>query len=150
MLVRVSISQRFARSSTSSSLKQNLVNVLVEKYQSFFYIISMAKTHEQLLTAAQRLEYNYVKDYYKAAEKLAHMTTIIRREIDLIKRLNLIKEYIPCWCDWKISGKKFNHRSVLARMYREKHNCGSWGPRPMFPLSYMTPEQRTEWWKQMH
>ena len=58
----------------------------------------MTKTHEQLLSAAQRLEYNYVKDYYKTAEKLAHMSTIIRRAMDLIKRLNLIKEYIPLYC----------------------------------------------------
>ena len=110
----------------------------------------MSKTHEQLLTAAQRLEYNYVKDYYKTAEKLAHMSTIIRREMDLIKRLNLIKEYIPLWMEWQISGKKFNQWSPMARLYKEKHNCGSWGPNPMFPLSYMTPEESAEWWKLVH
>lgn len=110
----------------------------------------MTKTHEPLLTAAQRLEYNYVKDYYKTAEKLAHMSTIIRREMDLIKRLNLIKEYIPHWLEWQISGKKFNHWSPMARLYKEKHNCGHWGPNPMCPLSDMTHEQVTEWWKQMH
>ena len=110
----------------------------------------MSKTHKQLLTAAQRLEYNYIKDYYKTAEKLAHMTTIICREMDLIKRLNLIKEYIPLWVEWEISGKKFNRWSDMAKLYREKHNCGRYGPRPMCPLSDMTPEQRTEWWKQMH
>ena len=110
----------------------------------------MPKTHEQLLTAAQRLEYNYIKDYYKTAEKLAHMSTIIRREMGLIKRLDLIKKYIPHWVEWRISGKKFNHWSPIARLYKEKHNCGSWGPNPMFPLRYMTPEQSTEYWKQMH
>ena len=110
----------------------------------------MPKTHEQLLSAAQRLEYNYVKDYYKTAEKLAHMSTIIRKEMDLIKRLDLIKKYIPLWVEWQISGKKFNHWSPIARLYKEKHNCGSWGPNPMFPLRYMTPEQSTEYWKQMH
>ena len=78
------------------------------------------------------------------------MSTIIRREMDLIKRLNLIKEYIPLYCEWQISGKKFNHWSPIARLYKEKHNCGTWGPRPICPLSDMTPEQRTEWWKQMH
>jgi len=109
----------------------------------------MPKTHEQLLSAAQRLEYNYVKDYYKTAEKLAHMSTIIRREMNLIKRLNLIKEYIPLWLEWQISGKKFNHWSPIAKLYKEKHNCGSWGPNPMCPLSDMTPDQVTEWWKQM-
>ncbi len=109
----------------------------------------MPKTHEQLLTAAQRLEYNYIKDYYKTAEKLAHMSTIIRREMDLIKRLNLIKEYIPLWWEWQISGKKFNHWSPMAKLYREKHNCGIYGPRPRGPLRYMTPQQRTEFWKQM-
>ena len=109
----------------------------------------MSKTHERLLSAAQRLEYNYVKDYYKTAEKLAHMSTIIRREMDLIKRLNLIKEYIPLYCEWQISGKKFNHRSFMARLYKEKHNCGTYGPRPMEPFSDMTVEQRTEFWKQM-
>lgn len=109
----------------------------------------MPKTHERLFSAAQRLEYNYVKDYYKTAEKLAHMSTIIRREMNLIKRLNLIKEYIPLYCEWQISGKKFNHRSLMARLYKEKHNCGTYGPRPMEPFSDMTVEQRTEFWKQM-
>lgn len=109
----------------------------------------MPKTHERLLSAAQRLEYNYIKDYYKTAEKLAHMSTIIRREMDLIKRLNLIKEYIPLYCEWQISGKKFNHWSLMARLYKEKHNCGTYGPRPMEPFSDMTVEQRAEFWKQM-
>lgn len=110
----------------------------------------MHKNHKELLTAAQRLEYNYIKDYYKTAEKLAHMSTIIRREIDLIKRLNLIKEYIPLWVEWQISGKKFKHWSDMAKLYKEKHNCGSYGPRPMEPFSDMTPEQKAEFWKQMH
>ena len=109
----------------------------------------MPKTHERLLSAAQRLEYNYIKDYYKTAEKLAHMSTVIRREMDLIKRLNLIKEYIPLYCEWQISGKKFNHWSLMARLYKEKHNCGTYGPRPMEPFSDMTVEQRAEFWKQM-
>lgn len=110
----------------------------------------MPKTHEQLLTSAQRLEYNYIKDYYKTAEKLAHRSTIIRREMDLIKRLNLIKDYILDWWEWEISGKKFNHWSPMAKLYKEKHNCGTYGPKPMEPFSYMTPQQRTEFWKQMH
>lgn len=110
---------------------------------SVFYYILIRMAH------FRPTEYEYTLSYFETLEFLATKSKYIFREMDMLKRKELIKEYVPFYITFCKEYSKFNVGTTIARAIRKKRYGNEYSYR-CFPKIYspkradMTQEQFDE------
>ena len=96
-------------------------------------------------------EYEYNVAYFETLELLATLSKRIFREMNLMKRNELIRQYVTFYIAWAVEFKKFNGSNEMAKTIRKKRYGCEYGrePKCFCPIHAMTKEEMADYDRRM-